>query len=686
MQGESPHRLGKYVLKSLLGKGGMGAVYRAEDTRLNREVAIKILPRRLAEHPHAVERFLREARATARLDHPNVISVLDVDQQGGRPFLVMELVRGKSLQAILEAGPLPWREATQIIADCCLGLAAAHAQGLIHRDLKPGNILRTNEGLAKLADFGLAKSLAGEETNHLTSTGNLLGTPHYMSPEQCQGEPLDPRSDLYSLGATYFALLTGRPPFSQSQPLQLMFAHCSAPIPDPRTLQPEVPASCAAIVQRSLAKQPSGRFGSAEEMLRALRSVLAITNADYTTARPVPTAPASPPALRNEGAPPRRKQRSSGAMPLVLTGVAVGMLGLGGWLGLGRRSSVPESSGGRSQSPANTTTTVEPAAAEPQSVTLLDEGGLTSLASEVRAVDFSPTGDTLYVVDRGGSLQVWDLGSDSPLRLLDQQSESLNAVSAGHNWIATGGGEGTLWLISATDPQRRVHLAQLHKPVLALAQNSRGDRLAVGTEGSVELFALDAEGGHLLQVLATLEGTGSISAYMVYGVAFSPDDRLLGATSWNHGMGIWRVEDGRLLHSRQDVGQEPISLAFLPGTTRVVVGFKYRDGVHLWEYDQPDRPLRRIQAAGERPVRNVFALGPAEVVVQGEWDGPLHLYDVARDVSLGTFEHSTQMSANALAISRDGSRLATGGGHGEPQNGGYLQLWTIERATGEPAR
>lgn len=698
MQGNSPHRLGKYVLKSLLGKGGMGAVYRAEDTRLSREVAIKILPRRLAEHPSAVERFLREARATARLDHPNVISVLDVDQQDGRPFLVMELIRGKSLQAILEAGPLPWRDASRVIADCCQGLTAAHAQGLIHRDLKPGNILRTDEGVAKLADFGLAKSLAGDETNHLTSTGHLLGTPHYMSPEQCQGEALDPRSDLYSLGATYFALLTGRPPFSQTQPLQLMFAHCSAPIPDPRALQPDIPQSCAAIVQRALAKQPSGRFGSAREMLQALQTALGSspaggTSAGHSLAQNTPSnptqnwAPATAAAARNASMdqsvspPPVQRRRGSLRAPLVVTGVSAAVIGLGLWIAAGGFAPVRSA---RVSSPVATATAGETATAAPPAVTLHYQGGLSSLASEVRAVDFSPNGDTLYVGSRDGSLHAWSLDSDAPPKLLNQQSGSIDAVATGRHWIASGGTEGTIWLTSPADPERRVRLARLSKPICALAQNSRGDRLAVGTEGSVELFALDSAGGHPKNILATQDGTGSIPAYMVYSVVFSADDSLLAATSWSRAVGIWEVSTGRLLHSRHDLGNEPISVAFLPGTARAVLGFKYQDGVHAWDYDQPTQPLRRIEAAGDRPVRTVVPLGASQVAIHGEWDGPIHLYDITRDRSGGTVQHSTRMSANALAISRDGRRLATGGGHGEPQDGGYLQAWTIERDPEEP--
>lgn len=270
-----PHKgrmLGKYRVKGRLGQGGMGTVYEAEDSLLKRQVAIKILPRTVSSDPQALQRFLLEAQAAARLNHPNVVAIYEVDQREGAYFIVMELVRGGSAQDRLnKCGPFAWQEATRVVADACRGMVAAHAAGLIHRDIKPANIMVAVNGVVKLADFGLAKAV-DQSVSGITGAGYVVGTPSFMSPEQCRCERLDDRSDLYSLGATYYALLTGKPPYEGTGPMEVMFAHCSNPIPDPRALNPAIPEGCAAIVRRALAKLPGQRFATAVEMLAALEA------------------------------------------------------------------------------------------------------------------------------------------------------------------------------------------------------------------------------------------------------------------------------------------------------------------------------------------------------------------------------------------------------------------------------
>ncbi len=274
-------RFGKYRIGGKLGEGGMGAVYEAEDESLKRHVALKIVA---AREPHEVKRFVAEAQAAARLNHPNVVTVYEVSQFEGQQFLAMELVRGMSASEYLRTrGAMEWTVATRVAIAACRGLAAAHREGLIHRDLKPGNILLAKRGDIKIADFGLAKWLGGTERS-MTAKGTVLGTPEYMSPEQCSSDVVTPQSDLYSLGASYFALLTGRPPFVCEQPVQAMFAHCSQPVPDPRELVPEIPAACVEIIRRAMAKQPHDRFASATEMQAALEAALKPgSNADEQT-------------------------------------------------------------------------------------------------------------------------------------------------------------------------------------------------------------------------------------------------------------------------------------------------------------------------------------------------------------------------------------------------------------------
>ena len=271
-------QLGKYFLVRKLGQGGMGVVYEALDTVLQRPVALKLPSAGQAADPQALRRFLLEGQLAARLNHPHAVTIYEVDQREGVPYIAMELIRGGSAQDYLSLrGPFPWSEATQIVAAASRALSAAHAGGLIHRDIKPGNIMRTAEGVVKLADFGLAKLTGLQQVS--TGSGQIVGTPEFMSPEQCRSEPLDERSDLYSLGATYYALLTGLPPYGGTGPMQVMFAHCSSAVPDPRTDKPDIPASCVAIVQRALAKDPAERYATAAEMRAELEALLGVAGA-----------------------------------------------------------------------------------------------------------------------------------------------------------------------------------------------------------------------------------------------------------------------------------------------------------------------------------------------------------------------------------------------------------------------
>ena len=212
------HRIGAYALVEELGAGGMGVVWRAHDSRLGRDVALKILPPHLAEHPTALVRFEREARGLASLSHPGIVSIFDLGEEGNLRYLVTELLSGEALRGALRKGPLPWRRAAEIGATIAEALAAAHAKGIIHRDLKPENVFLTSEGRVKILDFGLAKELAmwsGDATTqeHHTEPGTVMGTLGYVSPEQLRGQEADLASNVFSLGCILYEMLSGRPAF-----------------------------------------------------------------------------------------------------------------------------------------------------------------------------------------------------------------------------------------------------------------------------------------------------------------------------------------------------------------------------------------------------------------------------------------------------------------------------------------
>lgn len=268
-------RLGRYKITDLMGVGESGMVFRAHDTSIERDVAIKILTKAHYNNEVVLKRFLAEAKTAGTFEHVNKVSIHEVGHEGATCYLVMEIVTGGSTRDHLEqAGAYSAIAATRIVIEACRGLAAAHQAGLVHRDIKPANLLLTEEGTVKVSDFGLAKK-TNSQTLHLTMAGQVIGTPHYMSPEQCEARPVDARSDIYSLGATYYSLLTGRRPFEDLDPMQLMPEQCNAEPPDPRHIFPSVPAACGQIIEFAMAKQPDQRYQSMDEMQSDLEAVLA---------------------------------------------------------------------------------------------------------------------------------------------------------------------------------------------------------------------------------------------------------------------------------------------------------------------------------------------------------------------------------------------------------------------------
>jgi eukaryotic-like serine/threonine-protein kinase len=260
---------GRYELSRLLGRGGMAEVWAARDHTLSREVAVKILLDRFLDDATFTRRFQDEARHVARLNHPNLVGVYDTGTDQGQPYIVMELVEGRSLQQVLAAGGVHEDRALQIVGQVCAALAYAHDRGLIHRDIKPGNILLADDGTVKVTDFGIARAVDNET---VTRTAAVLGTAAYLSPEQAQGRDIDPRSDLYSLGVVLYELLTGEQPFAGDSPVTVAYQHVQETPRPPRELDPSIGAAAEAITMRALAKNPANRYQHAGEMAEDVHS------------------------------------------------------------------------------------------------------------------------------------------------------------------------------------------------------------------------------------------------------------------------------------------------------------------------------------------------------------------------------------------------------------------------------
>ncbi|QDU80995.1 Serine/threonine-protein kinase PrkC [Polystyrenella longa] len=264
-------RLGNYEIERVIYAGGMGIVFEAVDTVIERRVAIKVLHEDLTKDESLRTRFVSEARAVGRLNHPHVLTIHEVGSNEGVDYLVMEYATGGSAADHLKnVGVYSPGEATRILEQACGGLSAAHKEGLIHRDIKPANLLFIEGDITKVSDFGVAKFTHGESLE-LTRQGQLVGTPCYMSPEQCEGKSVDERSDVYSLGATYFSLLVGRMPYEEENSfVSVMHAHCNAEPPDPREWSDRIPEPCAEIILKAMAKKPEDRYQTVEEMQHAL--------------------------------------------------------------------------------------------------------------------------------------------------------------------------------------------------------------------------------------------------------------------------------------------------------------------------------------------------------------------------------------------------------------------------------
>ena len=316
---------GRYLLSALLGEGGMAVVYQAEDQLLGRKVAVKVLREQFASDPGFLARFQREARAAAALSHPNIVSIYDVGSDAGTQYIVMELVPGRTLKdVILEQAPLSAARVIDLGRQICQGLEFAHQHQIVHRDVKPHNILVTPDGRAKIADFGIAVALG---SSSLTQSGYVVGSAHYISPEQARGEPTSALSDLYSAGAVLYEMATGTLPFEGETSVVVALKHVQEePVPL-RRLNPRIPESLQAVILRAMAKDPRQRFTSGTEMASALLECARI-GMEATQAHPLPVAASKSPSaakeLDRETVPerpvvePARRQGSGGWMVMVV--------------------------------------------------------------------------------------------------------------------------------------------------------------------------------------------------------------------------------------------------------------------------------------------------------------------------------------------------------------------------------
>ncbi len=349
---------GRYRLTARIGEGSFSETYLATDTSLERQVAVKILREHYARDPRYATRFEREARAAAAVSHLNVVDIFDYGRDGDTLYITMEWVDGSDLkQLIRDNAPLPVPEATRLIREILRGLGAIHRAGIVHRDVKPQNVLLSRDGQVKLSDFGIAR---GSVDSGLTDTGMALGTAAYMAPEQASGGQVTAAADLYSVGVILFEMLTARLPFAGDNPVQVMYQHVNDPPPRPTDFNPAIPASLEMVVLRALAKNPEDRFQSSQEMEAALDHAPSADEATRIMAAVAPGVVRRPARAGGGGVPPPRRrpiaEGSGPSWPLILIAAVLIILGLGAIAILAMRND-------NSTSPTPTPNSTLPAAA-----------------------------------------------------------------------------------------------------------------------------------------------------------------------------------------------------------------------------------------------------------------------------------------------------------------------------------
>jgi hypothetical protein len=555
---------------------------------------------------------------------------------------------------------MPWADATRAVADACRGLAAAHAAGLVHRDVKPANLLSDGAGTVKVTDFGLVRSA----DLSASQSGRITGTPRYMSPEQCRGEPADSRSDVYALGATFYAQLTGRTPYPAKTPVEVMFAHCSAPVPDPRVVVPDLPAACAAVVRKAMAKEPADRYRTADEMLTALESVAAAGTEAVPAAR-----------RHNRRGPQWRRYVAVGFAGVILLGAVLAGVLVGREYGvaLDRKTGPGPAGTGEAGAQPGTGDAADPG--EPFDPDIPAEGRAIRLGGKVRAVAFSPDGRLFAagvaepVSDRPGhplGVTVWERATGKVThRLWRGRQVPCLVFKLGGRTLARGGEDGAMeWVL---DEQEEKECTRGYGAIGALTADPSGQLVAAGfSDGECrgQIDEWEQSGGSNSRKLGQSKDWPG-----VHQITYSRD-LWLAAAYRSGAVKVW--PPGALepfLINVKSPGGKPSAVAFPPKGPPVLT---YTDeaSVLLWDCGTR-KPLGQLGKAPTVAQVVTFAPDGGYLAVGGE-GGEVTLWTVAGQLAQTLRGHQGEVLA--IAVSPDGKHLATGSADGT------VRLWDLRGA------
>jgi tRNA A-37 threonylcarbamoyl transferase component Bud32 len=660
-------RLGHYEVVEVLGRGGMGIVLKAFDAKLHRIVAIKVMAPQLATAATARKRFLREAQAAAAVRHEHVIDIHAVEEVKGLPYLVMEYVAGVSLEERLNrGGPLELKEVLRIGMQTAAGLAAAHAQGLVHRDVKPANILLEN-GVerVKITDFGLAR--AADDAS-LTQSGVVAGTPQYMAPEQARGEAVDHRADLFSLGSVLYAMCTGRVPFRASGSLAVLKRVCEdTPRPIPQ-INPEIPPWLVEIITRLQAKKPADRFASAAAVAERLGQHLA--HLQQPTLVPLPPReekPATGPMFRGERGSSQRRWLAVGVIAALLVAGAIWaapqiIVRIRGKDGQTTELKVPEGAQVEVEQDGKVVATVPRDPIVPYEIRRFE-----GHTAGVGAVAFSADGRQALSGDYAKTVIHWDVETGRELRRFEHPGVKLRVAYSpkGAQALVCAdevGGEGgllLLWDLKTGKELRRVHEQAAGRP--AFSPDGRR-ALCPCADKTIRLW--DLETGKELQ---RLEGHQERPLEAV----FSPDGRYALSGSGEKTARYWDLETGKELKCLEGHRGWVPAVAIAPDGRRAVSGSAY--AAHVWDLET-GKEVRQLVHSGTTVLTvAVSPDGRLLLTGTGEFNPSLRLWDLETGQELHRFPGYTA-AVRSVAFSPDGRYGLSGSWDGT------VRLWRLPPA------